>query len=71
MLTMSSAQAAEPAENSTMALRNTRCDPKRSASQPLAWISAVVLVLLGLEYLVLEPIKREIEGWRDAGGRAS
>jgi len=40
-------------------------------SGTLAWISAVVLVLLGLEYLVLEPIKREIEGWRDAGGRAS
>lgn len=35
----------------------------------LAWISAVVLVLLALEYLVLEPIKREIERWRDSGTR--
>lgn len=34
----------------------------------LAWIGAVVLVLLALEYLLLEPIKREIERWRDSGG---
>jgi len=34
----------------------------------LAWIAAVVLVLLALEYLLLEPIKREIERWRDSGG---
>ena len=40
---LESAQAAEPAENSTMALRNTRCDPKRSASQPLAGISAAMV----------------------------
>lgn len=33
----------------------------------LAWIGAIVLVLLALEYLLLEPIKREIERWRDAG----
>jgi len=33
----------------------------------LAWIGAVVLVLLALEYLLLEPIKREIERWRDSG----
>lgn len=38
-------------------------------SATLAWIGAVVLVLLALEYLVLEPIKREIESWRDAGER--
>ncbi|WP_343292930.1 ABC transporter permease subunit [Vandammella animalimorsus] len=31
----------------------------------LAWIGAVVLMLLALEYLVLEPIKREIERWRE------
>ena len=36
----------------------------------LAWIGAVVLVLLALEYLLLEPIKREIERWRDSGGTA-
>lgn len=30
----------------------------------LAWIGIVVLLLLALEYLVLEPIKREIESWR-------
>lgn len=30
----------------------------------LAWISAVVLLLLAAEYLVLEPIKREVERWR-------
>ena len=34
----------------------------------LAWIGAVVLILLALEYLLLEPIKREIERWRDSGG---
>ena len=36
----------------------------------LAWIGAVVLVLLALEYLLLEPIKREIERWRDSAGTA-
>jgi NitT/TauT family transport system permease protein len=30
----------------------------------LAWISAVVLTLLAVEYLLLEPIKRELERWR-------
>lgn len=35
----------------------------------LAWIGAVVLLLLALEYLLLEPVKREIERWREAGAR--
>lgn len=30
----------------------------------LAWIAAVVLALLAVEYLFLEPIKRELERWR-------
>lgn len=30
----------------------------------MAWIAAVVGLLLAVEYLVLEPIKREVEGWR-------
>lgn len=30
----------------------------------LAWISAVVGILLAVEYLLLEPIKRELERWR-------
>lgn len=30
----------------------------------LAWIAAVVLTLLAVEYLLLEPIKREAERWR-------
>jgi NitT/TauT family transport system permease protein len=30
----------------------------------LAWIAAVVLTLLAVEYLFLEPIKREVERWR-------
>lgn len=30
----------------------------------LAWIAAVVLSLLAVEYLLLEPIKRELERWR-------
>ena len=34
----------------------------------LAWIGAVVLILLALEYLLLEPIKREIERWREPSG---
>ena len=33
----------------------------------LAWISAVVGSLLAVEYLLLEPVKREIERWRDRG----
>ncbi len=31
----------------------------------LAWIAAVVLALLVVEYLLLEPIKREVERWRE------
>lgn len=30
----------------------------------LAWIAAVILALLAVEYLLLEPIKREVERWR-------
>jgi NitT/TauT family transport system permease protein len=30
----------------------------------LAWIAAVVLSLLAVEYLLLEPLKRELERWR-------
>ncbi len=33
----------------------------------LAWIAAVVGSLLALEYGLLEPIKRELERWREAG----
>lgn len=33
----------------------------------LAWISLVVASLLLLEYGLLEPIKRELERWREAG----
>lgn len=32
----------------------------------LGWIGAVVLTLLALEYLLLEPLKRETERWRDS-----
>lgn len=32
----------------------------------LAWIAAVVLTLLAVEYLLLEPLKREVERWREA-----
>src|SRR5690606_2114830 len=32
----------------------------------LAWILAIVGFLLVIEYLVLEPIKREVERWRRA-----
>lgn len=31
----------------------------------LAWIAAVVLTLLAVEYLLLEPLKREVERWRE------
>jgi len=31
----------------------------------LAWIAAIVLTLLAVEYLLLEPVKREVERWRD------
>lgn len=31
----------------------------------LAWIAAVVLALLAVEYLLLEPVKREVERWRE------
>lgn len=37
-------------------------------SGTVAWIGAVVLTLLGLEYLILEPFKRELERWRDQTG---
>lgn len=32
----------------------------------LAWVAAVVLTLLAVEYLLLEPVKRELEKWREA-----
>lgn len=31
----------------------------------MAWITAVVTLLLAVEYLLLEPLKREVERWRD------
>lgn len=31
----------------------------------MAWITAVVGLLLAVEYLLLEPIKREVERWRE------
>lgn len=31
----------------------------------VAWIAVVVLTLLAVEYLLLEPIKREVERWRE------
>lgn len=33
----------------------------------LAWIAAVVGILLLVEYLLLEPVKREVERWRELG----
>ena len=36
-------------------------------STTLAWICAVVGILLAVEYLLLEPIKREVERWRQLG----
>ena len=36
-------------------------------SGTLAWVSAVVMTLLAVEYLLLEPIKREFERWREVG----
>ena len=47
------------------ALAVTRSHLEMGAS--LAWICAVVGILLLLEYGVLEPIKRELERWREAG----
>jgi NitT/TauT family transport system permease protein len=35
----------------------------------LAWIGALVGLLLALEYGVLEPVKRELERWRSEPGR--
>ena len=37
----------------------------------LAWVSAVVGLLLAAEYLLLEPIRREMERWRADGGGAA
>lgn len=36
----------------------------------MAWIAAVVLMLFGVEYLVLQPVKRWLEPWRYAGDPA-
>ena len=35
-------------------------------SAALAWVVAVLAALLALEYLLLEPVKRMFEGWRQA-----
>jgi NitT/TauT family transport system permease protein len=45
------------------ALAVTRAHLDTAAS--LAWISAVVVCLLALEYGLLEPFKRELERWRN------
>lgn len=37
-------------------------------SGTMAWITSVIIVLLLVEYLLLEPIKREIEKWRQNDG---
>jgi NitT/TauT family transport system permease protein len=34
----------------------------------LAWISALLALLLAVEYGVLEPVRREVERWREAPG---
>ncbi|MGD9942096.1 MAG: ABC transporter permease, partial [Burkholderiaceae bacterium] len=47
------------------ALAVTRAHLDSAAS--MAWICAVVGCLLALEYGLLEPIKRELERWREAG----
>ncbi|MCD8521934.1 MAG: hypothetical protein LRY72_06700 [Saccharospirillaceae bacterium] len=31
----------------------------------LAWILALIITLLAVEYLLLEPLKRHVESWRD------
>jgi NitT/TauT family transport system permease protein len=36
----------------------------------MSWIVAVVGLLLAVEYLLLEPIKREVERWREPGAAA-
>src|SRR5690625_4528298 len=36
----------------------------------LAWVVTVLAALLLLEYLCLEPIKRQVEGWRTHGGQS-
>jgi len=35
----------------------------------LAWIAAVLGLLLAVEYLLLEPVKRRVERWRPEAGR--
>lgn len=45
------------------ALAVTRSHLDSAAS--MAWIWAVVILLLGIEYLLLEPLKREVERWRE------
>ena len=47
------------------ALAVSRSDLDTAAT--MAWIVAVVGLLLVVEYLVLEPIKREVERWREQG----
>lgn len=46
------------------ALAVTRSHLDTAAS--LAWVVAVLGLLLAVEYLLLEPIKREVERWREA-----
>jgi hypothetical protein len=50
------------------ALAVTRSHLDTAAS--MAWIVALVGSLLAIEYLLLEPIKRKVESWRNARAQA-
>ncbi|HWI62623.1 MAG TPA: ABC transporter permease subunit [Symbiobacteriaceae bacterium] len=37
-------------------------------AEAMAWIAVVVLMMFGLEYLILHPLRRRLEPWRERGG---
>ena len=37
-------------------------------AEAMAWIAVVVLLMFGVEYLLLHPLRRRLEPWREAAG---
>ncbi len=62
VVVMAELLASDDGVGAALAASRTQLD----TAATLAWISAVVGLLLAIEYLLLEPIRRELERWRPA-----
>lgn len=61
VVVMAELLATEDGVGAALAVSRSQLD----TASTLAWVAAVVGSLLALEYLLLEPVKRELERWRE------